>query len=1325
MKKYLLGRTFTCISVLIFTLFNAVPTKAQTDILDLYRGATENCQTALGTEISIAVNIDGCGPDTTVIIKNLSGYRSFVDNSPTHNNQYNFSAPLLSACGSSGLTGQFSISFKSGVSDIGVKKLSFVLCSHSTAAITGVQFFNISGTLTADMPVSESCGKRYSCEDNTTGITSVVITCNNDASVNEGTLFELNSLFIPPPCSLPATPVASAGSAAACNQITANWGASSGATGYFLDVSTVNSFGSFVSGYNGLDVLNVTTYNITGLTPGTTYYYRVRAYNTCGCGISINSGTITYATLPAAPTAPVATAGTGAACTQITANWNASVNATKYYLDVSPVIGFSSFVGIYNNLDVGNVLTLNVTGLTAGTSYYYRIRAYNSCGTSVSSNIITYATLPATPAAPAATAGTGAACTQITANWDASANATKYFLDVSSVIGFSSFVGIYNNLDVGNVLTLNVTGLTAGTTYYYRVRANNSCGTSANSITITYATSPATPAISGAITGSPTQCALSTGKIYSITAVSSATTYAWTVPAGWIITGVTGTNSITVTTGAAGQNGNITVTAGNSCGTSAERTLAVTVIPAPVVAIGSYGPYCINSVAVTLIGTPTDANGIWSGDGITDNHNGTAIFNPSTALAGDHQITYSYTDANSCSASANTTITVLSDCPEVVCVMDISGSMTRDFYGTYGMPQNQWRISYAKTALKAFAEVLYSNFDGGTSYGLASFHSTSGGLCEASEDYPMSILYESNYIPVILPVIDALNAAGGTPLLAGLERAKNMFLTSDLNLKKVIILLSDGAHNCPYLTDLLTNPVYTGLMDQIKLKNIKVYTIAFGQSGEVDPVLLSDIASKTTGKFYDVTNPSDPNIKVVPNSATTSPANIWDAGNALHMVYSQILSSLDLSYSADPMGVINKGTTAQFDVPVSGLENKITFFISWATPQTDYLPVKIITSDGVELPPSHSGIKYIKRDNYTVITISENLLRQPGVTGANPWKLVLDASNVTNEQEKFQYMVFSQSRKLRFHTWFDKNWYYTGDKMKIYLEVLKEDKRVTNLNKLRITGSMPKEGIGNLLAGKKVTQQQLDELKREELRKITNLTLEQATNLKLDLSAKQKLQKENLSSQLDIMTSLWLKTRIINSGGENIFNDRVRINGIEFYDNGSHGDSLAGDGLYIAVVNRITREGSYIFNISAVDTSNGNINLENQLQKYINVKIRPRRFIKEVTLTDTVIKGTKIYSLKLNLRDKYGNRPSPNSMGYIRLSVDKGELIGQIQSNPDGSFTQKLSLPEGVKPSDVKITMKVYDQVGVQRLKPLLPKWIYLSVAGIIVITLGILKRKK
>lgn len=93
------------------------------------------------------------------------------------------------------------------------------------------------------------------------------------------------------------------------------------------------------------------------------------------------------------------------------------------------------------------------------------------------------------PGAFSATAATNIAQTAFDANWTASAAATTYYLDVSTVSTFATFVTGYNNLNVGNVTTYSVnTNLTCATTYYYRVRANNSCGTSSNSNTITVTT---------------------------------------------------------------------------------------------------------------------------------------------------------------------------------------------------------------------------------------------------------------------------------------------------------------------------------------------------------------------------------------------------------------------------------------------------------------------------------------------------------------------------------------------------------------------------------------------------------------------------------------------------------------------------------------------------------------------------------------------------------------------------------------------------------------------------------------------------------------------
>jgi len=64
----------------------------------------------------------------------------------------------------------------------------------------------------------------------------------------------------------------------------ASWQPVSGANGYLLDVSTSNTFDSYVDGYHDLDVGDATGRVVTGLNRATTYYYRVRAYDVTGKG---------------------------------------------------------------------------------------------------------------------------------------------------------------------------------------------------------------------------------------------------------------------------------------------------------------------------------------------------------------------------------------------------------------------------------------------------------------------------------------------------------------------------------------------------------------------------------------------------------------------------------------------------------------------------------------------------------------------------------------------------------------------------------------------------------------------------------------------------------------------------------------------------------------------------------------------------------------------------------------------------------------------------------------------------------------------------------
>ena len=126
---------------------------------------------------------------------------------------------------------------------------------------------------------------------------------------------------------------------------------------------------------------------MSGLSPATPYYYRVRAVR--GASPSANSATQGVQT---AVGPPVALAATGLGSSGFTANWSAVGSATGYRLDVATDYGFGSFVPGYQDLAVPG-LSQPVTDLAEGTTYYYRVRAEGPGGTSDNSNIVTVTTL--------------------------------------------------------------------------------------------------------------------------------------------------------------------------------------------------------------------------------------------------------------------------------------------------------------------------------------------------------------------------------------------------------------------------------------------------------------------------------------------------------------------------------------------------------------------------------------------------------------------------------------------------------------------------------------------------------------------------------------------------------------------------------------------------------------------------------------------------------------------------------------------------------------------------------------------------------------------
>ena len=88
------------------------------------------------------------------------------------------------------------------------------------------------------------------------------------------------------------TPVPTAATNISSTGFTVNWSTPITATKYYLDVATDSNFTGFVSGYSNYDAGLTTSKSITGLSPNTTYYYRLRSYFTSGVSMYSPVGSV-------------------------------------------------------------------------------------------------------------------------------------------------------------------------------------------------------------------------------------------------------------------------------------------------------------------------------------------------------------------------------------------------------------------------------------------------------------------------------------------------------------------------------------------------------------------------------------------------------------------------------------------------------------------------------------------------------------------------------------------------------------------------------------------------------------------------------------------------------------------------------------------------------------------------------------------------------------------------------------------------------------------------------------------------------------------------
>jgi fibronectin type 3 domain-containing protein len=252
------------------------------------------------------------------------------------------------------------------------------------------------------------------------------------------------------------------------NSITISWNPVSGASIYRIYRSDYS-----YSGYTLIGTSASTLYTSSGLAAGTTYYYKVTAYSN---GVeSPQSDWISEATPYPAPSAPTGLYAEAYSASSIILEWNYVSSASVYYIYRSEIS-----YGDYAQVGLSASAEYEDYGLAAGTTYYYKVSAVNgSGGESAQSISVSATTLYPAPSTPENARATVNSANSITISWNSVAGASGYRVYRSANIASGyTLVGI---ISTSTLTSFQNTGLSANTTYYYRVTAYGNGGESPQS----------------------------------------------------------------------------------------------------------------------------------------------------------------------------------------------------------------------------------------------------------------------------------------------------------------------------------------------------------------------------------------------------------------------------------------------------------------------------------------------------------------------------------------------------------------------------------------------------------------------------------------------------------------------------------------------------------------------------------------------------------------------------------------------------------------------------------------------------------------------------
>ncbi len=314
---------------------------------------------------------------------------------------------------------------------------TYILLANATTA-TSINITGLAASSTYDWTLRSQCSSGNSAYASAQFTTTGTSTCN--------------------------APTGLASSAITNTSATVSWSAVSGAVSYDVDYKTSSSS----TWINAATATTSTNVNLSSLTATTTYDWRVRT-NCSALNSSYSTAQFTT-TSPVVCNAPTGLIASAITSSSATVSWSAVSGAVSYAVDYKAASS-STWINAATNTTSTSV---NLGSLSASTLYDYRVRTHCSSLNSAYSSAQFTTTAPTACTAPTGLNATNITTSSATVGWAPVSGAVSYKVYYKASTS-STYILLAN---ATTSTSINITGLTASTTYDYTLRANCSSGSS-------------------------------------------------------------------------------------------------------------------------------------------------------------------------------------------------------------------------------------------------------------------------------------------------------------------------------------------------------------------------------------------------------------------------------------------------------------------------------------------------------------------------------------------------------------------------------------------------------------------------------------------------------------------------------------------------------------------------------------------------------------------------------------------------------------------------------------------------------------------------------